>query len=261
MNKKFNLNYIKSIYLIINWLFISIITICISTILIKKFFVPIYILFPISYVIPFILIFYFLSLKYNFNKKVIKDNLKLSKWYFYPLIFIILLLTMILTEYILYLIQIRSSDIIKYFCNPISFIITTIILAPICEEILFRGIILNGLIKNKIYYINAILFSSFLFGIIHMNPLQFIAGFIIGSVIGFIYFSTRSILNCIFLHLFNNLIETLLYYNNKNIKDNIIYKIQNYKFIIFIIIIVLIFCLYLLFINTKNIWKTWNNNK
>ncbi|WP_238785085.1 CPBP family glutamic-type intramembrane protease [Blattabacterium cuenoti] len=88
--------------------------------------------------------------------------------------------------------------------NPIPFFSTTVLLAPICEEVLFRGIILNGMLKNKIHPIKAILFSSFLFGLTHMNPWQFVGGFFIGSFIGFIYFVTSSIIDCILLHIFNN---------------------------------------------------------
>jgi len=88
--------------------------------------------------------------------------------------------------------------------NPIPFFSTTVLLAPICEEVLFRGIILNGMLKNKIHPIKAVLFSSFLFGLTHMNPWQFVGGIIIGSFIGFIYFITSSIIDCILLHIFNN---------------------------------------------------------
>ncbi|WP_226989459.1 CPBP family intramembrane glutamic endopeptidase [Blattabacterium sp. (Blattella germanica)] len=88
--------------------------------------------------------------------------------------------------------------------NPIPFFSTTVLLAPICEEVLFRGIILNGMLKNKIHPIKAILFSSFLFGLTHMNPWQFVGGLFIGSFIGFIYFVTSSIIDCILLHVFNN---------------------------------------------------------
>ncbi|WP_238784226.1 CPBP family intramembrane glutamic endopeptidase [Blattabacterium cuenoti] len=94
--------------------------------------------------------------------------------------------------------------------NRIPFILTTVLLAPIFEEILFRGIILNGMLNNKIHPIKAILFSSFLFGITHMNPWQFVGGLLIGSFIGFVYFVTSSIINCILLHFFNNFLAIFI---------------------------------------------------
>ncbi|WGH26384.1 MAG: CPBP family intramembrane metalloprotease [Candidatus Bostrichicola ureolyticus] len=256
----FKLNYLKSIYLIIKWLCLRLIIIYISSFLIKKN--DINILFPIIYGTHFILFFYYLYIKYNLNvKDLLINNLKLSKWYFYPLILIILFLTMILNDYIIciiqYILNIRFDNLnLDFNLNNNFILITIILLAPIFEEILFRGIILNGLIQNKIFYVKAILFSSLLFGLIHMNVLQFIAGFIIGSVIGIIYFSTRSILNCILLHLLNNFIEIFFY--KKNIYIHILLYNKYNNWIILFILFLLIFCIYILILKSKNIWINWN---
>jgi len=47
--------------------------------------------------------------------------------------------------------------------------ITIVIAAPILEELIFRGVILDGLLR-KHDPIKSIIFSSVLFGIIHFNP-------------------------------------------------------------------------------------------
>ncbi|XOD66733.1 MAG: type II CAAX prenyl endopeptidase Rce1 family protein [Flavobacteriales bacterium Tduv] len=101
----------------------------------------------------------------------------------------------------------------EQFRYPISMMVSVVFLAPVCEEIFFRGILLNGLLHNKTHPIKAILFSSFLFGAIHMNPWQFVGGMLIGSLLGLVYFCTRSISHCIMLHAFNNSFAalTLLY--------------------------------------------------
>ena len=49
---------------------------------------------------------------------------------------------------------------------------TIAIAAPILEESIFRGIILDGLLK-KYSPLKSILVSSILFGIVHLNPWQF----------------------------------------------------------------------------------------
>ena len=47
--------------------------------------------------------------------------------------------------------------------------LSIVIAAPILEELIFRGIILDGLLK-KYSPINSILISSVLFGLVHLNP-------------------------------------------------------------------------------------------
>jgi len=89
--------------------------------------------------------------------------------------------------------------------NGIYGFITIVIAAPIIEEWIFRGIILDGLLK-RYSPLKSILFSSFLFGIVHLNPWQFISAMIIGSFSGWIYFRTRNLGYSIFIHFINNLI-------------------------------------------------------
>ncbi len=79
-----------------------------------------------------------------------------------------------------------------------------VIAAPILEEILFRGIILDGLLK-KYSPLKSILVSSFLFGFVHLNPWQFVSGFVIGIFAGWVYYQTRSLLAAIIIHASANL--------------------------------------------------------
>lgn len=85
--------------------------------------------------------------------------------------------------------------------------ITVCILAPIIEEILFRGILLRGLLQNGTSPIVAIIVSSLLFGAAHLNPWQFIAAGFLGAIFGFVYYRTRSLWLCMFLHALNNTIS------------------------------------------------------
>jgi uncharacterized protein len=88
------------------------------------------------------------------------------------------------------------------------------IAAPILEELLFRGIILDGFLK-RFSPLKAILWSSLLFGLIHLNPWQFISAFILGIVIGWLYVNTRSLIPCILLHFLINTTSIVnLFYSN-----------------------------------------------
>ena len=93
----------------------------------------------------------------------------------------------------------------------IPFLVKANLAAPFWEEFFFRGIILKGFLQNKIPTFKALFFSSFLFGILHGDPGQFLGGFIIGNPIGIVYLITYSILNCILLHAFNNFIVSLYF--------------------------------------------------
>jgi membrane protease YdiL (CAAX protease family) len=53
------------------------------------------------------------------------------------------------------------------------------IIPAIVEEMLFRGVILGGF-RGNYSMRKAIIISSFLFGIVHLNPWQFVSAFIIG---------------------------------------------------------------------------------
>jgi uncharacterized protein len=89
--------------------------------------------------------------------------------------------------------------------NGISAFILLVIAAPVLEELIFRGIILEGLIRNY-SPLKSILISSFLFGLVHLNPWQFVTGFFIGIFIGWIYYKTRSLTFAIIIHASANLI-------------------------------------------------------
>jgi len=98
------------------------------------------------------------------------------------------------------------SEIIQM---PILAFVTLVMLAPLLEELLFRGIILDGYLKNY-SPLNSILISAFLFALIHGNLAQGIGAFIMGMVAGLLYWRTKSLLLCIGLHFSNNLIAFLV---------------------------------------------------
>lgn len=97
--------------------------------------------------------------------------------------------------------------------NPAG-VISIVILAPIAEEIVFRGAILNTLLKilsNKTPWI-AICISALLFCSIHGNRAQGLNAFILGLIIGWMFYKTGSIALGFVFHLANNAIATILTY-------------------------------------------------
>lgn len=106
----------------------------------------------------------------------------------------------------------------EYLVNT-SFIfifLETCIMAPIFEEILYRGILLNGLLK-KYNYKKAIIFSALIFGIAHMNLPQGINAFFLGTIIGLAYYYTKSIYVCMLMHFVNNFLVNFVIYPESNL--------------------------------------------
>jgi membrane protease YdiL (CAAX protease family) len=89
-------------------------------------------------------------------------------------------------------------------------IITVCIIAPLIEEMLFRGIFLRSFLSRYRAF-NAITFSSLLFALCHLNIYQMLAAYILGSFLGYLYVATQSLWPCIFAHASFNAIS-LVYY-------------------------------------------------
>ena len=81
--------------------------------------------------------------------------------------------------------------------------ILLVVVAPITEEPLFRGILLHGFTRNYGAWW-AVIVTAFLFGAIHMNPWQFVGAFFLGLAFGWWTLETRSILPAILGHAMNN---------------------------------------------------------
>ena len=89
-------------------------------------------------------------------------------------------------------------------------IVSTCILAPLFEEFLCRGMMLRGMLAGGMRPRNAILWSALLFAVMHLNPWQSIPAFLIGLLLGWVYWRTHCLWATIFLHCFNNSISTLI---------------------------------------------------
>jgi len=87
--------------------------------------------------------------------------------------------------------------------SPIVLILTVTIIAPIYEEVIFRGILLKGM-ANKMNPTVALVVSASIFALAHLNIPQGINAFLLGLIIGAIYLNTGSIYLCIFAHFINN---------------------------------------------------------
>jgi len=86
------------------------------------------------------------------------------------------------------------------------------LLAPLSEEIVFRGAILKSLLgSQRLPVWGAIAISALLFALIHFNPAQMPHAFLIGLLLGWMYWRTGSILPGMAYHWVNNSAAYVLY--------------------------------------------------
>lgn len=85
------------------------------------------------------------------------------------------------------------------------------LLAPLVEEMVFRGAILRSLLRWKENPWVGIVISALLFALIHMNPAQMPHAFLIGLLLGWMYYRTDSIVPGVVYHWVNNTVAYILY--------------------------------------------------
>lgn len=88
-------------------------------------------------------------------------------------------------------------------------LILAVVVAPLTEELLFRGLILRGFLRR--YSVRtAIIASALLFGAFHLNPWQFLGAVALGVLFAWTFVRTGSLLLCIFGHALTNGLSSLI---------------------------------------------------
>lgn len=86
------------------------------------------------------------------------------------------------------------------------------LLAPLAEELVMRGAILRSLLQSpKLSPWGAIVVSALFFALIHFNPVQMPHAFLMGLLLGWMYYRTDSILPGVAVHWVNNTVAYVLY--------------------------------------------------
>ena len=86
------------------------------------------------------------------------------------------------------------------------------VLAPFAEEVVFRGAVLRtllGLMSKKNHWV-AIMISAAIFGLAHANVAQFVNALLMGLLLGWMYYRTKSLVPGILLHWVNNTMAYVL---------------------------------------------------
>ena len=86
--------------------------------------------------------------------------------------------------------------------GPWAFVMA-VLLAPLFEELLCRGVVL-GALRTRYGVVAAWLGSSLFFGVLHLVPVSVVNACIIGLILGYVYLATGSIWASVLLHAVNN---------------------------------------------------------
>ena len=93
--------------------------------------------------------------------------------------------------------------------NKLFLILSSVIVGPLVEELLFRNVLVNRLISfnNKIV---TILIASFVFAIVHSGLYNIIYTFILGIILNTVYVKGKNLLYPLVIHSFANLVVLFL---------------------------------------------------
>ena len=100
--------------------------------------------------------------------------------------------------------------------NTLLLFISSAIIGPIYEEMLFRHILLNKLKKFN-SPTQSIIISTLIFSILHLNPVKILYAFILGLFLNITYHKTNNLKSSILIHISANSISLLLNQYNKHI--------------------------------------------
>jgi membrane protease YdiL (CAAX protease family) len=99
-----------------------------------------------------------------------------------------------------------QPDLIPVFAeldSPWWLLIAGVIVAPVVEEIFFRGFVFSGL-RNRYSWRTAAVISSLFFALVHLQPAALIPIFILGYIFSYLYYRSNSIMPAILMHISTN---------------------------------------------------------
>lgn len=99
-------------------------------------------------------------------------------------------------------VETQGDEISKLFSSlesPAWFFLVGAVLAPLVEEIFFRGFLFQGF-RQKYGWVSAMLISSGIFAIAHLDLASLIPTFILGSLLAYLYHRSNSVWPGVILH-------------------------------------------------------------
>jgi membrane protease YdiL (CAAX protease family) len=115
---------------------------------------------------------------------------------------------------------IEINDLFNNGASPWLIFLTGIGIAPLVEEIFFRGFIYTGM-REKYGWIAAALISSALFAGVHLQPISMPPIFLMGLIFAYLYERTRSIWPAVIMHFATNALSLAAAYMLSQLESNL----------------------------------------
>lgn len=126
----------------------------------------------------------------------------------YAISIVLTVIAMLLPSFFQNYIQlVEASGVSDY---SVAWMFSTLILPPLAEELIFRGLLFRYLRRAGAGFVLANLIQAVCFGIYHMNVVQGIYAAILGFLLGWLVYQYKSLAAPVFLHFLFNLFGTAL---------------------------------------------------
>jgi membrane protease YdiL (CAAX protease family) len=98
----------------------------------------------------------------------------------------------------------RKLRAVETAVGPTLLVLCVTVVPAVCEELLFRGLLLAGL-RRSLGDAGAVLASAFCFAALHLSPERFLAQFAVGILLGMLVVRSGSLWPAVVLHGLHNL--------------------------------------------------------
>jgi CAAX protease family protein len=162
-----------------------------------------------------LLVYLIIKLRKGHNfKEYIGFNTFKWKTFLYLILILIFYLWFFNIASIIYNNTVTTEFVVDIYKSNVSWYTVTfviVIVAPVFEEIIFRGFIFEGILNSKLGKIGAVLITSIIWAVIHIQYDIFGISsiFVLGIILGMTKLKTNSIIYCIGGHIFINLLASL----------------------------------------------------
>lgn len=173
-------------------------------------------IYNIYYAITFFIIFSYINIIHNISWS------KIFRFSYFPFLILLPLIPILIGYHIILSEILNIMDLFTPYTKNVNILLPdrsfdyfysamfTFFIFPIFEEILFRGIMLEGFL-NRYKPSRAILYSSFLFALMHFGFFRFFNTFTTGLIFSYLYYKTHSLILCILAHMFVNVLADLVF--------------------------------------------------
>jgi membrane protease YdiL (CAAX protease family) len=125
-----------------------------------------------------------------------------------------------------FLAQMNAQLFTSYSAQELLWLIVIVCITPaVCEEFLFRGYVQRTL--ERTLGMKSIFITGVIFGLFHMQPLNLISLSLLGILIGYFSYRSKSLVPCIFAHFTNNLLAILSLYKTQ--QEQTVFRMFDYE--------------------------------